>query len=110
MSRSPYFPFYIALPILIVDGLIEMGMIGETVGFLHDRAGDFFTINAPSGTFDIHGKPKNLLVDQGHTSNGAAGTAVILIGLLGFLTIWLEKRRARKVSHPQKYYQHCHYM
>ncbi|KAK5219321.1 hypothetical protein LTR47_011539 [Exophiala xenobiotica] len=63
------------------------------VGFLHDRAGKFFTINASSGPFDIHGKPKNLLVDQGHTSNGAAGTAVILMGLGGFLTLWLEKRR-----------------
>ncbi|KAK5467173.1 hypothetical protein LTS15_000144 [Exophiala xenobiotica] len=98
MSRSPYFVFYIILPILIVDGLLEVGMIGETVGFLHDRAGKFFTINASSGTFDIHGKPKNLLVDQGHTSNGAAGTAVILIGLGGFLTLWLEKRRAHKAK------------
>ncbi|KAK5214775.1 hypothetical protein LTR72_012102 [Exophiala xenobiotica] len=94
MSRSPYFVFYIILPILIVDGLLEVGMIGEMVGFLHDRAGKFFTINASSDPFDIHGKPKNLLVDQGHTSNGAAGTAVILIGLGGFMTLWLEKRRA----------------
>lgn len=99
MARSPFFPFYIILPILMIDGLIEMGMIGETVGFLHARAGKFFTVNTSSGSFDIHGKPKNLYVDQGHTSNGAAGTAVILIGLGGLLTIWLENRRARKVSY-----------
>ncbi|KAL6246461.1 hypothetical protein RBB50_006697 [Rhinocladiella similis] len=98
MARSPFFPFYIILPILMIDGLIEMGMIGETVGFLHARAGKFFTVNTSSGSFDIHGKPKNLYVDQGHTSNGAAGTAVILIGLGGLLTIWLENRRARKTN------------
>lgn len=82
----------------MVDGLIEVGFIGSMVGFLHDRAGKFFTIDAPNGTFDLHGKPVGLLADQGHTSNGAAGTAIVLVGILGLLTIFLERRRARKVS------------
>lgn len=83
----------------MIDGLIELSMISATVGFLHARAGKFFTVDTSSGSFDIHGKPKNLYVDQGHTSNGAAGTAIILIGLGGLLTIWFENRRARKVSY-----------
>lgn len=82
----------------MVDGLIEVGFVGSMVGFLHDRAGKFFTIDAPNGTFDLHGKPVGLLGDQGHTSNGAAGTAVVLVGILGLLTIFFERRRARKVS------------
>lgn len=81
----------------MIDGLIEVGFVGSTVGFLHDRAGKFFTIEAPSGPFNLHGKPAGLLVDQGHTSNGAAGTAVVLVGILGFLTMWYERRRHRKV-------------
>lgn len=93
-----YLPLLCTIPILMADGLIEVGFVGSMVGFLHDRAGKFFTIDAPNGAFDLHGKPKGLLVNQGHTSNGAAGTAVVLVGFLGLLTIWLEKRRARKTS------------
>jgi len=95
-----YLPLLCTIPILMADGLIEVGFVGSMVGFLHARAGKFFTIDAPGGAFDLHGKPKGLLVNQGHTSNGAAGTAVVLVGFLGLLTIWLEKRRARKVCRP----------
>lgn len=45
-------------------------------------------------TFPLHGKPEFLLVDQGHTSNGAAGTAFVLIGLGGILALYLRKFRA----------------
>jgi len=82
----------------MVDAVLEVAFVGSMVGFLHDRAGKFFTINAPNGTFDLHGKPKGLLVDQGHTSNGAAGTALILVGVLGLLAIWHDKRRARRTQ------------
>jgi hypothetical protein len=91
-------PLYVALGLLMIDGVIEVGLVGSMVGFLHDRAGKFFTIDAPNGSFDLHGKPKGLLVDQGHTSNGAGGTALILVGVLGLLVIWYDKRRARRVS------------
>jgi len=94
---SNYLPIYVALSLLMVDAVIEVAFIGSMVGFLHDRAGKFFTINAPNETFNLHGKPKGLLVNQGHTSNGAAGTALILVGVLGLLAIWLDKRRFRRV-------------
>ncbi|KIW32064.1 uncharacterized protein PV07_03638 [Cladophialophora immunda] len=95
---SNYLPLYVAMSFLMIDGVIEVGFVGSMVGFLHDRAGRFFTINAPNGSFDLHGKPKGLLVNQGHTSNGAAGTAIVLVGFLGLLTIWYEKRRARRTQ------------
>jgi len=82
----------------LVDAVIEVAFVGSMVGFLHDRAGKFFTINAPNGSFNLHGKPKGLLVDQGHTSNGAAGTALILVGVLGLLVITYDKRRARRTQ------------
>ncbi|OAG39968.1 hypothetical protein AYO21_05841 [Fonsecaea monophora] len=95
---SNYTPLYVAMAALMIDGVIEVGFVGSMVGFLHDRAGKFFTIDAPNGSFDLHGKPKGLLVNQGHTSNGAAGTAIVLVGFLGLLTIWYEKRRARRTQ------------
>lgn len=92
-----YLPLLVAITVLSIDAVIEVGMVGAMVGFLHDRAGKFFTIDAPSGSFDLHGKPAGLLVDQGHTSNGAAGTAFVLVGWLGYLVIFYERRRARRV-------------
>ena len=83
----------------MVDAIIEMGLIINMVRFLHARAGKWFDISDPDGSvFEFHGKPHGLLVDQGHTSNGAAGTALVLIGIGGLLVIWLQKRRTRKVS------------
>ncbi|EHY59106.1 hypothetical protein HRR83_001623 [Exophiala dermatitidis] len=107
-----YLPLYIALSLLMVDGLIEVGFVGSMVGFLHDRAGKYFTVNAPQGTFNLHGKPAGLLVNQGHTSNGAAGTAVVLVGIGGLLTIWYEKRRQgqrRKQPSPSSQIQSTDY-
>jgi hypothetical protein len=95
---SNYLPLYVAMSVLMVDAVIEVAFVGSMVGFLHDRAGKFFTIDAPNGSFDLHGKPKGLLVDQGHTSNGAAGTALVLVGWLGLLTIFYERRRARRTQ------------
>lgn len=96
-SFGGYLPLLVALTVLSIDAVIEVGMVGAMVGFLHDRAGKFFTVNGPSGSFRLHGKPAGLLVDQGHTSNGAAGTAFVLVGWLGYLVIFYERRRARRV-------------
>ena len=76
-----------------------MSFIANTVAFLAGRASTYFDVSYPTGsTFGLRGHPVGLMVDQGHTSNGAAGTALILIGFGGLLVIWLERRRARKVS------------
>ncbi|EME47702.1 hypothetical protein DOTSEDRAFT_123023, partial [Dothistroma septosporum NZE10] len=65
---------------------------------LHRRAGRDFAVNYNGGTFPLHGKPVGLLVDQGHTSNGAAGTALVLIGMGGILALWLRSRATRSSS------------
>lgn len=84
-----------ALGLLMVDAAIEMAFISSMVYWLHYRAGKAFEVNYNGGTFSLHGKPVGLLANQGHTSNGAAGTAFVLIGLGGILALWLRSRAAR---------------
>lgn len=96
IRMSGYLLLVIAMGLLMIDAAIEMGFLITMVRFLHARAGKFFTIDAPNGAFDLHGKPRGLIVDQGHTSNGAAGTALILVGILGLLVIWYNNRRMKR--------------
>jgi len=85
----------IVLGVLMIDALIEMSFIASMVSYLHISNHDvLLQINATNGTpaFGLFPKPAHPVVDQGHTSNGAAGTALILIGIGGFLMLWLERR------------------
>lgn len=78
--------------LLMVVSIIELSLISATVGFLSQRAEGTFDVLSGGSTFPISGKPANLIVDQGHTSNGASGTAFIIIGCCGFLALWLRSR------------------
>jgi len=81
----------ISLALLLIDSIIELSFISSMVSWLHRRAGRDFLVNLSNGTpFSLHGKPLDLLVDQGHTSNGAAGTAFVLIGLGGILALYIR--------------------
>lgn len=87
---------YGGIALLMVDSIMEMSFIASMVGWLHKRAGGDFVINNPDGTqFPLHGKPEGLLADQGHASNGAAGTAFIVIGLGGILALVLRNRQLK---------------
>jgi hypothetical protein len=96
MPRFTRTILYALLAVLMVDSLIEVGFIGATVGSLHR---DYpMNVREPNGkTVILKGKPAGLMVDQGHTSNGAAGTALILVGLLGFLLLTLQSKLERVV-------------
>ncbi|CAK3811693.1 hypothetical protein MYCFIDRAFT_210690 [Lecanosticta acicola] len=89
------------LALLMIDSIVELSLISSMVSWLHRRAGRDFIIDYNNTTFPLHGKPLNLLVDQGHTSNGAAGTAFVLIGLGGILALWL---RNYKLGRPIYYF------
>lgn len=89
---SQSFPLYIAIALLMLDSIIELSFISSMVAWLHRRAGGSFEIAYNNSSFPLHGKPLNLLVDQGHTSNGAAGTAFVLIGLGGILILSARSR------------------
>ena len=83
-----------ALALLMIDAIIELSFISSMVAWLHATAGGEFQVIAPemqdTMSFNLHGKPKNLLLNQGHTSNGAAGTAFVLVGLGGILVLTLR--------------------
>ncbi|KAJ9143190.1 hypothetical protein NKR19_g6957 [Coniochaeta hoffmannii] len=85
-----------AIGVLMVDSIIELSFISSMVAWLHSTASGSFAIISDNGdSYKLRGEPLHLLVDQGHTSNGAAGTAFVLIGLGGILSIWLRSRAGR---------------
>ena len=43
-------------------------------------------------SYSLHGKPLHDFADHGHTANGAAGTAFVLIFLGGLLVLWARSR------------------
>lgn len=92
------FALYVFLVLLLVDGIIELSFISSMVGWLHRRAGKTFDFQWDGGSnpdlagiYSITGKPEHLLVNQGHTSNGAAGTAIVIVGLGGILVLCLRR-------------------
>ncbi|KAL7935570.1 hypothetical protein V8C35DRAFT_297698 [Trichoderma chlorosporum] len=82
----------IALGVLMIDGLLELAFVTSMVAWLHNTATGTFAVKFNGSTFGLYGEPKHFLVDQGHTSNGAAGTALILVGFGGILVLWLRNR------------------
>ncbi|KAI0015063.1 hypothetical protein F4780DRAFT_118342 [Xylariomycetidae sp. FL0641] len=85
----------LALALLMVDALLELGFISSTVYYLNNVATQRdYLIPSTSSSDPVHlsGVPAALLVDQGHTSNGAAGTAFVLVGLGGILALLLRPR------------------
>ncbi|RFU81366.1 hypothetical protein TARUN_815 [Trichoderma arundinaceum] len=85
-------PLVIALGALMIDAVLELAFITSMVAWLHNTASGTFAVNFNGSTFDLYGEPKHFLVDQGHSSNGAAGTAIVLIGFGGILTLFLRSR------------------
>jgi len=91
-----YLPLYVALGLLMVDAIIEVGFIGSMVGYLHKCHDDVpFAISGSQQTIQLFPKPAQPVVNQGHTSNGAAGTAFVLVGVAGLLVLWRQRRRER---------------
>lgn len=82
----------IALGALMIDAILELSFITSMVAWLHQTASGTFTVNYNDSTFELYGMPKHFLVDQGHTSNGAAGTAIVLIGFGGIVTLFFRNR------------------
>ncbi|KAK3943507.1 hypothetical protein QBC46DRAFT_253952 [Diplogelasinospora grovesii] len=100
MARSLMKYIYISLGLLAIDAAISMGLVTRMVVFLHFWGAGPFEIANPPGTtpstYMLNGHPAGLLVDQGHTTNGAGGTALVLVGFGGILALWLEHRSRTK--------------
>ncbi|RGP78692.1 hypothetical protein FLONG3_3147 [Fusarium longipes] len=83
---------YVSIGLLMVVSIIELAFISVMVSWLHRVASGTFPFEWQGRTYDILGKPANMIGDQGHTSNGAAGTAFIVIGCGGILALFLRNR------------------
>ena len=95
---SPRPLLYVALGLLMVVAIIELSFISAMVGWLHSTASGTFTFRYRNRGINMKGEPANFIVDQGHTSNGAAGTAFIIVGLGGIIALSLRNRH-----NPGKY-------
>lgn len=95
-SDSYMLYIYVAVALLAIDAAISIGLVTSMVNFLHTSGQGPFRINTNDGSFLMYGEPANLIVNQGHTTNGAGGTALVLIGFGGVLALWLEHRSRRK--------------
>ncbi|OTA62218.1 hypothetical protein K449DRAFT_394976 [Hypoxylon sp. EC38] len=80
----------VAIGVLMVDSIIELSFVSSMVAWLHRTASKGFHFNFDGSTYLLGGTPLNAMLDQGHTSNGAAGTAFVLIGLGGILALSLR--------------------
>ncbi|KAH6850956.1 hypothetical protein B0I37DRAFT_414318 [Chaetomium sp. MPI-CAGE-AT-0009] len=91
----------LCLFLLAVDAAITMGLVSSMVSFLHRNGRVPFVVAPADGSpFLLSGQPAYLIIDQGHTTNAAGGTALILVGFGGSIALWLERRARKKWDRP----------
>jgi hypothetical protein len=94
MAEISVLPLAIALVLLTIDSAIELALISSMVGYLHRSGANKYPFDLGNGASAlINAKPVGLLLNEGHTSNGAAGTALILICFGGFLVLFTQRRQ-----------------
>ena len=95
----------------MIDSGMELAFISSMVYWLHYTAGGQWSVRDPQngGQFSLHGKPEFLLLDQGHTSNGAAGTAFVAVGLAGILALYLRNRQVKRTGHMRGFTSFIYY-
>lgn len=99
LSRSLLLPISLTTIFLSIDAAISLGLVSSMVSFLHSYGRSPFEVAYPEGSsFLLAGKPANLVTDQGHVTNGAGGTALVLVGGGGFIALMLERRTRKRVS------------
>lgn len=104
-AKMSFLPLGVALIVLMIDSAIELAFISSMVGYLHRSGANtypfhIFPTNANPNVASVgylNAKPAGLLLNEGHTSNGASGTALVLICFGGFLVLWHMRRRERLV-------------
>lgn len=91
---SVFLPVAVSCALLAAISITEVGLVSSMVGFLHDQKHNVktYTVNWPDGTVVLKALPANLLVNQGHETNGAAGYGFVL-GVFGLWVAWRQRRR-----------------
>lgn len=85
-------PLQVFLGLLMVVSAIELAFVSSTVAYLAKAGKRTYGVTSNGQTIQVPGLPADLSVNQGHTSNGAAGTGLIVIGWCGCLALWLRGR------------------
>ncbi|XXG96163.1 hypothetical protein Hte_002442 [Hypoxylon texense] len=99
-----------AVGLLMVESIIELSFVSSMVAWLHRRASKGFTFNYDGSTYLLAGEPLNIMVDQGHTSNGAAGTAFVIIGCGGILGLFLRSWSRNKSGGAATFARSIYYL
>lgn len=94
----------------MVESIIELSFVSSMVAWLHRRASQGFFFNYSGSTYLLAGEPLNIMVDQGHTSNGAAGTAFVVIGLGGILGLFLRSWSRNKSGGAATFARSIYYL
>lgn len=99
VATMSWVPLSGVLVLLMIDSAIQLALISSMVGYLHRSGANQYPFESEDGSVAlINAKPKGLLLNEGHTSNGASGTALILVCFGGFLVLWWQRRRERRVK------------
>ncbi|KAK4455524.1 hypothetical protein QBC34DRAFT_69667 [Podospora aff. communis PSN243] len=88
---------YIVLGLYVADAIISLAFLSTMVAFLHTAGAGPFNVDFPAGqTFRMAGEPLKLLTNHGHTTNGAGGTAVVIVGFGGLIALIMEHKSRKK--------------
>lgn len=102
------FPLAIPYVLLFLFAGVQLGLVSAMVGFLHIQKTEVRTyeIVEPGSdatttmtTFLLHALPANLIGDQGHTTNGAAGYGLVL-SIVGLVSVCFLSRLRSQVYKP----------
>lgn len=99
MATKTSLPLKVALCLTMVVSAIELSFVSSTVAYLHKNADRTYSVHDSGKIVNVPSLPTTLMTNQGHTSNGAAGTGLIVIGWCGALALWL---RGRPLYHQQR--------
>lgn len=98
-TRSLSVPIVFTTFLLCADAIVSLALVSSMVAFLHHGGSGPFLVGPPHGSpFLLFGEPAHLVTNQGHTTNAAGGTVVILLGFGGIIALWVEWRSRSKVG------------
>ncbi|KAI0113429.1 hypothetical protein F4814DRAFT_346622 [Daldinia grandis] len=100
----------VSIGLLIADSVIELAFVSSMVSWLHRTASKGFLFNYGGSTYPLAGTPDHIMTDQGHTSNGAAGTAFVLIGVGGMVALLLRSWSQNKNGRSRTFAQSIYYL
>lgn len=97
---SASLPVKISLGLVMFTSALELALVTATVGYLAIIGKQTFAVTTTTTatgaqtqtTLQVPGVPATLDVNQGHTSNGAAGTGFVIVSCAGLLALWLRDR------------------